>query len=389
MKICIINNLYQPFSRGGAEIITSIIVEGLGEAGHDIFVISTKPYWYKNPKDDKKIYRIRSLFDSLDRIPIIFRFFWHIFDMFDIFTAIKVFAIIKKESPQAVITNNLKGLSLLIPLVIKISGIKNMHILHDIQLLHPSGLMIYGKEKIIESIFARIYQFFNKVFFKYTNVIISPSEWLLSLHLKKGFFSKSINKVINNPAITEWPESLLKKSFSYGSKSFLFVGMIEEHKGIELLLESFIGSLTRLPENFDLKIIGDGSILEKCQKKYINKKINFLGRLTHDATIVYMVNSYCLVVPSLCYENSPTVVYEALSVNLPVLASNIGGLGELIKKTAGELFMPADRDDLTNKILKISNYPEKMAEIGQDGIEKINKFKAKYYIDNISKLIAV
>ena len=43
MKICLINNLYKPFNRGGAEKVAETIVDGLIKAGHEVFIISTKP----------------------------------------------------------------------------------------------------------------------------------------------------------------------------------------------------------------------------------------------------------------------------------------------------------------------------------------------------------
>ena len=57
------------------------------------------------------------------------------------------------------------------------------------------------------------------------------------------------------------------------------------------------------------------------------------------------------MVPSLCYENSPTVIYEALNSGIPVLASRIGGVGELVREgETGYLFTPGNASHLLHAI---------------------------------------
>ena len=147
MKICLINNLYKPYNRGGAERIVELIAAGLQGARHEVFLITTKPIGRKQKAESRKqkVYYINALYYNLNKLPKILRLFWHLCDMFDIGSYFKVKAILKKEKPDVVMTHNLKGVGYLIPSVIKNLGIKHIHTLHDIQLLHPSGLMMHGK----------------------------------------------------------------------------------------------------------------------------------------------------------------------------------------------------------------------------------------------------
>ena len=66
MKICLVNNIYKPYDRGGgAERITQIIAEEIKNIGHDVFVISTKPKnkkLQKNTKLEYNAYYLPSLF---------------------------------------------------------------------------------------------------------------------------------------------------------------------------------------------------------------------------------------------------------------------------------------------------------------------------------------
>ena len=77
MKIVIINNLYAPWVRGGAERIAEKTAEGLAKAGHEVFIITTAP---TGSHADKIIY-LPSLFYNLEKYPLATRFFWHLWDI--------------------------------------------------------------------------------------------------------------------------------------------------------------------------------------------------------------------------------------------------------------------------------------------------------------------
>ena len=72
--------------------------------------------------------------------------------------------------------------------LIKILKIKHVHILHDIQLIHPSGLMFYGQEEKIEKWSIKIYLKITRFLFSSPDYVISPSKWLLHMHDKNNFF---------------------------------------------------------------------------------------------------------------------------------------------------------------------------------------------------------
>jgi glycosyltransferase involved in cell wall biosynthesis len=188
MKICLINNLYKPFNRGGAEAIVEIMANQFRYDGHDIFVISTSPKKdYKiNKIDDIRYYYLKSLYYNLNKIPIILRLFWHGWDMFDFITYYKVKHILNKENPDLVITNNLKGISYLLPKAISKLRIRHIHILHDIQLIYPSGALTYGQEYKLKHPIVKLYRVLCSLLFASTNIVISPSNWFMSM--KKEIF---------------------------------------------------------------------------------------------------------------------------------------------------------------------------------------------------------
>jgi len=374
MKICLINNLYKPYNRGGAERIVDIVLNELSKE-HEVFLISTSPILGK--KDNNKIYYLYSCYYYLNKIPIFFRLFWHFWDMFDVVTCFKVYLILRKEKPDIILTHNLKGISYLLPQLINFLKIKHIHTLHDIQLLYPSGLVYFGAENIIDNFFAKFYQYITRLLFAPIRFVVSPSNWLMKEHEKRRFFRNAKHLTLLNPSSLKTEKRISENKDDIFR--FIFIGQIEDHKGVELLINAF-SFLNK--KNIELIVIGDGSRLEnikKISKEYRN--IIILGKKNSKETWQYLLNSDCLIMPSLCYENSPTVIYESIYARVPVIASAIGGNIELVGKYGGYLFQPGDANDLAKKMIKIiKNSPK-----GENLNEFLNKTDSSIYVNKLIK----
>jgi len=315
-------------------------------------------------------------------MPIFFRLFWHLFDMFDFWSASKIEKILKKEKPDLVITNNLKGISFLLPILLKKLNIKHIHVLHDMQLIHPSGLMLFGEEAVIDSLFAKTYSLISSYLFSFCGMIISPSQWLLEQHLQRGFFKKIKTEIAPNPAVV-FKGDKLDVSNKRDIFQFLYVGQVEKYKGVGFITEAFVGV-----NNAKLIVVGDGGYLPRLREKFQNSKnIIFTGKKPKEDVLNTMFESDCLIVPSLCYENSPTVIYEAMATGLPVMASKIGGITEFIDEIGGILFQPGDKNDIKDKIDWVLKNPQKLVDLRIDYKINNGKYQLKEYIGKILKNI--
>jgi len=355
MKIVLINNLYAPWSRGGAERIAEKTVEGLEKAGHEVFVITTAPTGSRTPN----IFYLPSLFYNLEKYPFSVRFFWHLWDILNFTNYFKIKKILQEQKPDLVITNNLQGIGFLLPRLLRRLKIKHIHILHDIQLLHPSGLMFWGQEKLLNSPHAKIYQALMRRLLGSPIVVISPSKWLLAEHEKRGFFNYSKKVVLPNYFSERRLVENTKYKIHNTKYNFLYVGQIEEHKGVKFLVETFIKFLSENNQQAELIIVGGGSRLDELKKIAADKKqIKILGRKNAGEVAELMLSSDCLIVPSLCYENSPTVIYEAIAAGLPVIGARLGGITELLEVAGGILFEPGNQNDLLEKMTLVFTHPE-------------------------------
>lgn len=354
MKIGLIHNLYGELSRGGAETAVKIMADNFLASGNEVFIITTEPKnnHKKNSNTqsaDKKsppIYYLKSEFYNLNRHGLVYRAAWQIHNILSFKSAESVKGILEAEKPDLVITHNLMGPGFMIPKAIKKLNIRHEHFLHDIQLLHPSGLMIFGQEKAINRPWAKLYQALTRHFFASPDKVISPSEWLLEIHKQHGFFKDSEHEVrpFSWPGLKTNPQPKV-----FPAKNFLFIGQIEKQKGILLLIKAF-RNIDNQDITLAIAIRGGGTSLAEAKKLATgDTRIRFLGPLSYEETEKAKADSDCLIMPSLCYENSPTVIYGAHAAGLPVIAARIGGIPELMKPS-DLLFNPGDAHDLAKKI---------------------------------------
>jgi len=384
MKICVISNLYPPIARGGAERIAELQVRGLIDSGHETFVVSTKPEGSleETIENDVRIFRFRpaNIFYYLDdyKYNIIFRFFWNIIDVFNVFSALTVWRILKVEQPELVITHNLKGLGMLVPLIIKRFKIRHIHVLHDIQLVNPSGLLIYGKENsfVQNGWPTKIYQFFLKNYFSQVDKVVFPSKWLKEFYEQYGFFSQAQKEIIRNPLGVAEP---LAETKTTKQNAFLYLGQLEHHKGVDWLLNFWQEKKVEAK----LLVAGTGSIDLSSWRNAQN--IEILGFVQRDEISKLFKQVDYLIFPSLCYENLPTVIIESFQNATPVIVSNIGGSAELIvNEHNGYLFQPQSRDELLSILNRIKLQPvENFMSMSSESLKTVTNFDMAYYINEL------
>ena len=385
MKICLISNLYPPYARGGAEQVVKNTVEGLAARGHEVVGITARPLFasLENLSGQQdcfasraalptgrqaagrslamtemgaKIYRFYPLnlfFYGHDfKYPAWLRFFWHLLDVFNFHSFWRV-------RPDVVHTHNLKGLGYLIPLAIRSLGLRHAHTLHDVQLVEPSGIIIKGAENQWPYNFflRKWYEKICLVLFGSPEVVISPSNFLLGFYESRGFFSRSTKVVVPNPVIGQGTVTARLehghevsggvRSEDGGKFNFLYLGQIEEHKGVLFLIRAFKKerSFATAQDDSRFHIVGAGSKLAEAKRLAEDcPQIIFHGKVDRAQLPRIFSQTDMAIVPSLCYENSPTVIFESFSFAVPVLASSIEGVAELIKNNENGLTFEAGNE---------------------------------------------
>jgi len=145
----------------------------------------------------------------------------------------------------------------------------------------------------------------------------------------------------------------------------LFVGRLSSEKGLLTLIETW----KEFP-NEKLKIVGDGTLLGRLEQMVNDEKLSkveMLGYVENDRVLDLMKNAAFLVFPSQWYEGFPMTIIEAFACGLPVIASRLGAMEEIIDdKFTGLLYKTGDPEHLANKIDWAFSNPEKLIEIGKN-----------------------
>ena len=139
----------------------------------------------------------------------------------------------------------------------------------------------------------------------------------------------------------------------------LFVGRLSPEKGVDTLLQAW-NSLGEVP----LRIVGDGPLREMVEKAIAPGAI-LLGWKKPVEVGTEMAQAAFLVLPSNWPENFPMTIVEAYCQGLPIIASRIGALSDIIEDGAtGLLFSAGDANDLVTKVRWAHRHPEVMRRMG-------------------------
>lgn len=173
------------------------------------------------------------------------------------------------------------------------------------------------------------------------------------------------------PTFTDLDDFLKEENTSF-QKYILFVGRKDVVKGIKYLEEAYELIRSDFP-GFELVMVGEGLPAGKLPLEETRKK---------------MKDCYCLVVPSIT-EGLPRVILEAMALGKPVVASNVGGIPDLVKDgQTGFLFEVANSKELAEKLRILLNDEKLAIEMGQKGREIIKEnFSNEKYIDNYLRMI--
>jgi len=146
-----------------------------------------------------------------------------------------------------------------------------------------------------------------------------------------------------------------------------YVGIMEKHKGPHRLLEAFAAS--KKQQGFDLALVGEGSLRgmlkDRAHAQGIADRVSIPGFLDQAELDSILRRTAAVVVPSEWFENCPLVVLEAYSRSIPVVASSIGGLPEIVNHESGSILFQAGSEEMMGEAMtKLWQERERLGEMG-------------------------
>ncbi len=180
-----------------------------------------------------------------------------------------------------------------------------------------------------------------------------------------------ISKLIDNIKLIENGFDSQCFSFDYnndnnnGVINLVNVANFNYEKGQDVLIEA----MKLLDTKYRLLLIGEGPLLEKCKKEVdkngLSDKIKFTGRIEHNRLSEYLSNQHLFCLPSRS-EGLPAAPLEAMSMGLPVVATNVGGMRFIINEGFNGLLCKKESpEDIASKIIDASKLNWNREKISQ------------------------
>jgi len=163
-------------------------------------------------------------------------------------------------------------------------------------------------------------------------------------------------------------------------------GTLHERKGYKYLISAYRKILQKFP-NSKLIIAGEGPERENLEKLIENldlgKRVMLLGQRNNIPELLQSANLF--VLPSL-KEAFGLAILEAMQAGLPVVASRVGGIPEIVDQNSGILVEPGNKNELIKSVSKLLLHPEAMEKLGKHGAKLSQKFSAEKTAQETSKL---
>jgi glycosyltransferase involved in cell wall biosynthesis len=214
---------------------------------------------------------------------------------------------------------------------------------------------------------------------------VSPSRYLADRYAANGIPPDRIVVMRNGIDFERFTDARRDHEvFTLG-----FLGYLGTHKGLDVLLRA----LSLVPDRGEIRllVVGDGdekgNLEALCRQLRLDQVVSFCGQVDNQRIAAIYEQIDVLVVPSVWPENSPVTINEAMASGIPVIASDIGGISELVEHgVTGLLAPPRDPRALADLIERLLKDPDMRREMGQNGRASIRQHDVRH---QVARLLAI
>lgn len=199
---------------------------------------------------------------------------------------------------------------------------------------------------------------------------ICPSEFTSMQMQLAGW--KVPSDVVPNGIAPEPPSELVGDDFAV-------IGRLSREKGIDIALEAARSARAKLT------VAGDGPLRSRLQSDY--PEATFAGYLNGQQVRDLIRRSRAIVVPSLCFENAPMSILEAMAAGVPVIASRIGGIPEQVTDGVdGLLVEPGDAVGFSLAMKRLVDDPALADRLGVEARQTVaRRFSPEAHLSSLVK----
>jgi glycosyltransferase involved in cell wall biosynthesis len=221
--------------------------------------------------------------------------------------------------------------------------------------------------------------------------LLSPSQFLISMFNHTGFIPA--DKFLLSRHGFDYIRGKPHPFRAQGNTiTFGYIGTVQYHKGVHIMIEGFMKAPNK---NIKLQVWG-GSFHEVEFEKNVRKmaktdsRIEFMGQYDHDDIESILSGIDVVIVPSIWYENAPLTVTTSLAYGIPVVASDIGGMKEMVNGGQnGFTFKVGDSQDLADRIVQIAGKSSSIADLKRTIQYPIRIEEEAFFTETVYKQLLV
>tara|TARA_Y100000294_G_scaffold88475_1_gene82535 strand:- start:491 stop:1666 length:1176 start_codon:yes stop_codon:yes gene_type:complete len=228
--------------------------------------------------------------------------------------------------------------------------------------------------------------YLTKLVLKKCSKIVVPSLKLFDIAHEIGIEKDKLLHIPNgvkvyNPQNNDCTATIIKRwSISKNDMCLLSLSSLTLIKDLDSLIEG-TRLATAKTNNIKLFIVGDGEMKEylknKVERYQLNRYIKFIGNINEYEKDAYLEISDVFCITSI-FENFPVSILEAMSYGKSLIATNVGGIPDIVKhNNNGILIRPKNPYDIAKAILKIYHDKEFKEKISKNAIMTSKKYDIK------------
>lgn len=219
-----------------------------------------------------------------------------------------------------------------------------------------------------------LYPYFEKKALQRAAKIINVSHW--TKEKSDSIIGENSKTVyIPNGLVYEKYHNIKSKDINH--PSLFFAGRLVRLKNVDILIKA-LSIVKETNPDVHLYIAGSGPQDQKLRylsiKLNLNNNITFLNFISEDEMLKMYASADIFVLPSK-FENCPMVLLEALAVGTPIVASNVGGIPQILDNGKyGILTKPGDIEDLAQKIIALIKNNSLRNELRENGKQRVKEY---------------
>lgn len=374
MKVAVLTSSYPRFQGDGTAPFVKSIAEKMAQMGHQVDVIA--PYDPEVRTIDEKgvhIHRFRYVWPdryhimgharSLDADVRLRPLAFFLLPLFLLSAFINLLRVVRRQNSEII------HVHWVIPNGLVAAWVAGMQRIPFVVSLHGSDIYLARRN--------RVFGVFTRWIFKRAAGVTACSPELRQTAIQLGASDETVLIAWGaDPEIFHPDKKMRERYFGQGQTDEVIVaalGRLVYKKGFRVLLDAMIGVLRDCPR-VRLVMGGDGPLRAELSTQAdqlgISERVTFTGRVPWDEVPAFLAAAHIFALPSIRDEYGnvdglPTVLLEAMSSGNAVVASDIGGVSQVIEDgKTGMLVPPGDIKALTHALLQLASDQQKRLDIG-------------------------